>query len=118
MLMAVMGVFATTSGTTGRLQSCADNWDFLLLASPLKLSPSAVLECAYNILSVRAGAIAVNADTFREGTVPRYFTDLQCFGNETAILECARREFTDAAPCATAGVVCQGQQLNAIQRDC
>ena len=54
-----------------------------------------------------AGAIGVNADSFREGNSPRLFTDFGCTGNETDLLECNKTTFTGFV-CTTAGVVCQG----------
>ena len=49
----------------------------------------------------------MNADTFREGVAARLFTEVQCSGNESSILECGRTEFAGTS-CPTSGVVCQG----------
>ena len=104
-----MGQFARIPGTIMMLQWYAVNWDSLLMVSIL---------CAWKHIHVQrvlsthipSGAVAVNADNFREGASPRLLTDLQCFGNESSIFQCGRTEFTGTS-CTTAGVVCQGQHV-------
>ena len=58
---------------------------------------------------LHTGAIAVDADSFGEGSAPRVLTAINCLGNESNLLECQRVEYR-AGNCITSGVVCQGMQ--------
>ena len=53
-----------------------------------------------------AGAIAVNADSFSEGSADRVYTNVNCVGNESRLVECSLSPFSGIS-CTTVGVVCQ-----------
>ena len=62
-----------------------------------------------NIVNLNiVGAIAVNADSFSEGSVDRLLSEVECFGNESEILNCSSSKF-EGFTCTTSGVVCQGR---------
>ena len=53
------------------------------------------------------GAIAIGADLFSEGSAPQLLTNVNCYGNESNLLECEAPPFT-GINCPTSGAVCQG----------
>lgn len=53
------------------------------------------------------GAIAVNADTFREGRAERLLTEFNCDGDEHGILGCPHNVFSGIS-CTTSAIICQG----------
>ncbi len=59
------------------------------------------------------GALAVDADVFREGIAPKILTSLNCSGNETNLLECDRVLFS-GINCPTSGVICQGIKVQSV----
>lgn len=65
------------------------------------------LSCLMSLIIIMTGAIAVDADSFREGSTPRVLTELQCDGEELEVLECPHTLFQGFS-CATSAVICQG----------
>ena len=60
------------------------------------------------------GAVAVNADTFSEGTVDRLLTDVECLGNESEIFRCTYSTFSGFV-CTTSGAICQCKALEGVR---
>ena len=54
------------------------------------------------------GAVAVNADSFHEGAVDQLLFNVDCFGNESNLLNCSHSSFQGFI-CVTSGAVCQGK---------
>ena len=79
-------------GTTEMHLLCATNWDSHLTVNEFFWQPCSIVmnKC------ISLGSVAVNnADSFREGDSPRYFSNVECLGNESNLLQCSRTEFTD-----------------------
>ena len=53
------------------------------------------------------GAIALSADSFREGTAQRLLSDVRCTGGESSIIDCQYSLFQGFS-CTTSGIICQG----------
>ncbi len=90
-----------------------DNLDASVVCSQSGFSRHGVLQIYMSASRIRtylnfSGAIAVNADTFREGQAPRFFTGVQCLGNESNLFQCGLTNTTDDT-CTTSGVICQGE---------
>ena len=48
----------------------------------------------------------MNADSFSEGNEDRVYTDVNCVGNESRLVDCSLTMFSGTS-CTTVGVVCQ-----------
>ncbi len=71
---------------------------------PLEIKP---LLFSFLFFFSSLGAIAVNADSFREGNSARILTQVNCSGEEDELLHCSHSNFTGFI-CSTAGAICQG----------
>ena len=52
------------------------------------------------------GAIAISADFLDEEFPDRLYTNVNCVGNETRLLDCPLTDFNSSS-CIPAGVICQ-----------
>lgn len=52
----------------------------------------------------------MNADSFSEGNADRVYTNVNCVGNESRLVDCSLSTFSGIS-CTTVGVVCQ-RKLN------
>ena len=65
----------------------------------------------FGILSPPPGAVARPNRQFTNSTIPLLINDLDCYGNESSILDCSfnQRQVTSCGVFEEAGVVCQGE---------
>ena len=54
------------------------------------------------------GALALDADSFREGSGERLFTRFECDSEESRLLDCPHNLF-EGISCTTSAVICQGK---------
>lgn len=104
-----------TYGTTMMQPLCVDSW-----ATPEKVSlaavnneiPAGAIHVPHGRRYSSVGALAVrSARFFYRGTGPIFLDDVECFGNETELLECSSVDELGQHDCAhteDSGVICPG----------